>query len=178
MSGTLVTRSKLSRRALLGGSAAIGFSAVLIGNAQPAAATEYQSGWRWCRRCQGLFYGGGINDSRCPTGGRHTAVDSWNYIVPFVDVPGLQRNWRWCRKCQGMFFSGNANTGVCPAGGGHDDYQSFDYRIGRSPVGQPNWRWCQNCQGLFYGDVAASRCPVGGRHSTAGSGNYVLASIS
>jgi hypothetical protein len=46
-----------------------------------------QGDWRWCSKCQGLFYGGGVATSRCPAGGRHAppAVSgSFDYVVPFT----------------------------------------------------------------------------------------------
>jgi len=144
----------------------------------PAQATEFQSNWRWCRNCQGLFYGGNIASSRCPAGGRHTATGSWNYIVPFVAGTGTQDGWRWCATCQGLFYALNSTSGTCPAGGGHNHRGSYEYRVAFSPAtGQEGWRWCNKCQGLFYGGFSNSRCPAGGAHSQAGSGRYVLGSI-
>ena len=32
-----------------------------------------QSDWRWCNKCQGLFYGPGFATSACPAGERHTS---------------------------------------------------------------------------------------------------------
>jgi hypothetical protein len=34
--------------------------------ARPGASPGRQSNWRWCNRCQGLFYGGNTATSRCP----------------------------------------------------------------------------------------------------------------
>jgi hypothetical protein len=40
---------------------------------------------------------------------------------------------------------------------------------------QDNWRWCNKCQGLqFAGNGAPRKCPEGGNHDHAGSGNYGL----
>jgi hypothetical protein len=43
---------------------------------------------------------------------------------------------------------------------------------------QRDWRWCNKCQGLWFGPNAAqSNCPQGGQHSSAGSGNYHLPTV-
>jgi hypothetical protein len=49
---------------------------------QPATPGS-QSDWRWCNKCQGLFYGGGVANSRCPAGGTHSdPALSGNYSLP------------------------------------------------------------------------------------------------
>jgi hypothetical protein len=107
-----------------------------------------QSNWRWCSKCQGLFYGGALGV--CPAGGTHTKSGSGDYVLPTSGAG--QSNWRWCSKCQGLFYGGA--LGVCPAGGTHTDPAtsgSWDYVLPTSGAGQSNWRWCNKCQGLFYG---------------------------
>jgi hypothetical protein len=138
--------------------------------------TVGQDGWRWCPKCQGLFFGGNPG-SRCPAGGSHDATGSGNYDVvnTWATAPG-QANWRWCRKCQGMFFGGNPGS-RCPAGGSHDSTGSGDYKhvfntVGSS--GQYGWRWCRKCQGMFFGGNPTSACPAGGAHDRTGSGDYSL----
>ena len=74
---------------------------------------QAQSDWRWCSRCQGLFYGGGLAASRCPPGGTHVPPaqsGSGNYILPLYVPADAQRqaDWRWCNKCQGLFFGGGS----------------------------------------------------------------------
>jgi hypothetical protein len=49
-----------------------------------------QPDWRWCNKCQGLFYGGLVANSHCPTGGTRTpAADSgsWDYHLPYLFGP-------------------------------------------------------------------------------------------
>jgi hypothetical protein len=48
---------------------------------KPAGGT--QDNWRWCDKCQGLFWGGNAAKSRCPAGGAH-AAGSWNYKLPWT----------------------------------------------------------------------------------------------
>lgn len=89
-----------------------------------------QDKWRWCRKCEGLFYGGSpANAGVCPAGGAHDAAQSGNYALnqgfPF---PGAQPGWRWCHKCQGLHFVGS-RFGPCPAGGNHEVTSSGNYSV-------------------------------------------------
>jgi hypothetical protein len=119
-----------------------------------------QSNWRWCRKCQGLAFGGHAGGV-CVKGETHDFSQSGDYVLQHGTAPaGHQTNWRWCRKCDGLAFGGG--TGACPAGGAHDHTGSGDYALAMDQPdaeGQPNWRWCSKCQSLAYagGAVGASR---------------------
>jgi hypothetical protein len=137
-----------------------------------------QRNWRWCRKCQGLFFAGGGAVGRCPAGTGHDASASGDYslINNAPDDPG-QHGWRWCQQCAGLFFSGNRSWGHCPDGGPHDPAHSGDYSLTGAPgsPGQNQWRWCRKCQGMFFvGSRIEGRCPTGGSHDPSGSGDYVL----
>jgi hypothetical protein len=86
-----------------------------------------QSGWRWCRKCQGMAFsehGAG----HCPAGGGHDMSASDRYVA--LVEPNLgQTGWRWCRKCQGMHYAGASGRGSCPAGGEHDVASSGPYVV-------------------------------------------------
>jgi hypothetical protein len=138
-----------------------------------------QAKWRWCHKCQGLFFGGNPG-SHCPKGGKHSDTGSGNYrlVQNTPSYPG-QDNWRWCHKCQGLFFAGNPGS-HCPAGGAHENIGSGNYTlIHQTPLafGQHGWRWCHKCQGLFFGGNPGSHCPKGGKHSDTGSGEYALLQV-
>jgi hypothetical protein len=46
-----------------------------------------QGDWRWCNKCQGLFYGGNVAASRCPTGGTHApAAQSGSFDYRLSDI--------------------------------------------------------------------------------------------
>ncbi len=93
-----------------------------VGDAQP--------GWRWCRKCQGLFYS--LNPiSVCPDGVAHDPSGSGPYSLQIGDsVPGTQGKWRWCTQCQGLFYTEGASQGVCPAGGlAHNPSGSGPYGV-------------------------------------------------
>ena len=155
-----------------------------------AVVVVHQEGWRWCNRCEGMFFGVGPTKGRCPAGGPHADLLSGKYRL---QLSGLgQPGWRRCRRCEGLFFHGNPNaegglsTGRCPvpgpAGGVHDPAFSQHYIIDQNSLfsssevpTQPEWRWCRKCEGMFFGGHATKgRCPAGGAHDGFGSGNYNL----
>lgn len=83
-----------------------------------------QNDWRWCNKCQGLFFGPQAAASRCPAGNTHTPPaqsGSGNYSLMHNagNAPGQQSDWRWCNKCMGLYFEDNAASPPCPSGGGH-----------------------------------------------------------
>jgi hypothetical protein len=138
-----------------------------------------QDGWCWCKKCQGLFFGGNPNP-KCPAGGPHEKPAGPGSYLLATNAPamtGWQSDWCWCKKCQGLFFGGNPNP-KCPAGGPHDKPASGSYSLPLDmPVGasqQSDWRWCNKCQGLFFGGNPNPKCPAGGPHDKTGSGNYNL----
>jgi hypothetical protein len=149
-----------------------------------------QSEWRWCDKCQGLFFGPAVANSSCPTGGTHDPAalsGSGNYSLPHnvAPDPTRQTDWRWCDKCQGLFFGPNVTNSRCPTGAthtppeqSHSGNYSLPHNVAPDPSRQSDWRWCDKCQGLFFGpNVASSRCPTGATHTPpeqSHSGNYSL----
>ena len=136
-----------------------------------------QSNWRWCRKCQGLFFFGNPTNGACPKGGSHDVVGSQNYVLSINQGNG-QPNWRWCFKCEGLYFAGNpGSAGICPAGGIHNGSTSGNYFLALDAgSGQQNWRWCQMCEGLFFaGNNSLGTCPANPNgHDGTRSGNYFL----
>lgn len=49
---------------------------------QPESGT--QGGWRFCRKCKGMFYGPEQSSSRCPVGAQHDGSDSYNYTLGYT----------------------------------------------------------------------------------------------
>jgi hypothetical protein len=142
-------------------------------------AWETQRNWRWCSKCQGLWFAGD-SPGRCPAGGAHRKQGSGNYsLVRDAAIAPGQTNWRWCSKCQGLWFAGKPSQGRCPAGGTHVKTGSGNYTLARqSCAGQANWRWCNQCQGLWFaGSPAPGICPAGGKHSRARSANFRLVQV-
>lgn len=147
-------------------------------------ATE--KNWRWCSKCEGLFFAGSTTDlGKCPAGGAHILPTGTNYIVEISPSPkGWQTNWRKCKKCLGAYFGGFPTSGHCPAGGGHSHKNDLIYEMNTSttavndaPDNQWNWRWCNQCQGIFYaGNQSTGYCPAGGGHNHVNSLNYMMRS--
>jgi Fungalysin metallopeptidase (M36)/Fungalysin/Thermolysin Propeptide Motif len=145
--------------------------------------TAGQQNWRWCHKCQGLFFNGSATKGKCPAGGAHESTGSGNYMIVnnWASAPG-QDQWRWCHKCEGMYFSGNPSQGSCPGGGAHDHTGSGNYKLANNALGSPgqyNWRWCKKCQSLYFaGNATQGVCSAGGQHDHTGSGDYNLLQFS
>jgi hypothetical protein len=114
------------------------------------ASSGQQGGWRFCHKCQGMFFSGNPSQGQCPAdtipviertlGGPHhrphDASQSGHYAIFFDDGFSTvgQQKWCFCHKCQGMFFSGNPSQGTCPADHqGHDASQSGKYQLQFEP---------------------------------------------
>ena len=139
------------------------------------ANVQGQMGWKWCSKCQGLYFANNPG-SKCPAGGSHINTGSGSYVLAFQSSSNAgQANWRWCNKCQGLFFAGNPGS-KCPGGGEHNTTGSGNYSLVQMGPGerQMNWRWCGKCQGLFFAGNAGSKCPDGGAHDKTGSFNFVM----
>jgi hypothetical protein len=102
--------------------------------------SDPQSDWRWCGKCQGLFYFVGPNGNSagwCPAGGNHViGAGSFNYSLPWGATDG-QSGWYWCSLCAGLFHGGSYRVaGVCPspasATGNHAGTGSFNYGLAYS----------------------------------------------
>jgi hypothetical protein len=97
-----------------------------------------QSNWRWCQRCQGLFYAGNNSLGRCPAADEHSLTGSGDYTLGSASAgPGGQPNWRHCERCQGLFFTGNNSLGRCPAGETHVPGGSGNYGLSVGPTVHP-----------------------------------------
>jgi hypothetical protein len=95
-----------------------------------------QDKWRWCHKCEGLFFHGNKSDGRCPAGGLHSGSFSEDYQIQFaataskkVVVGGSLAEILWCFKCEGMYVNFGANFGSCPGVGEHTRFSSGSYFI-------------------------------------------------
>lgn len=154
---------------------------ILFADPIPAKGDVGQQDWRFCNKCDGLFYDGYSEKGVCPGGGSHFA-QGFNFELPFNTKPkaDTQKDWRYCGKCNGMFFAGFPNNfGTCPAGGGHSaPQQSYNFVLHHDTStnlgSQNNWRGCNKCSGMFYdGYPTKGHCPAGGAHVAQGY-NFVL----
>ncbi|SEA62793.1 hypothetical protein [Nitrosospira multiformis] len=135
-----------------------------------------QRDWRWCNKCQDIFFGPSVGTSKCAAGGTHN-VGTSNYSVRYGphDQAGWQKDWSWCNKCQVLFFGPNVGNSKCAAGGTHN-VGTWNYSVRYNADDQSNlqrgWSWCNKCQVLFFGpNVGNSKCAAGGTHNV-GTWNY------
>src|SRR6266536_2404338 len=86
--------------------------------------SDMETGWRWCQKCDGLFFGLRAVQGACPRGGQHDGSKSLAYDMARLGVTGIETSWKWCAKCEGLFYSGNPeDQGACTTGGKHDGTQ-------------------------------------------------------
>lgn len=178
--------SKTNRREFLLGGASL-FAAPLVGPllASPVSTgsiltspfeslpREIQIEWRFCGKCNALFYNGFPTKGRCSAGGAHNA-QGYVFHLPFnvPETPKAQIEWRFCNKCFVMFWNGNPRKGTCAAGGIHTA-QGYVFTLPHdiAPDGnnQDKWRYCQKCMGMFFdGFPSKGSCPAGAAHSAYG----------
>lgn len=133
-----------------------------------------QSAWRFCDKCNSMFYDGYADKGRCSAGGGHHAQGLDFVLSHDAPLPG-QNSWRYCGKCHILFYDGFPNKGRCAAGGGHAaSGYNFVLRHDEPTPGQNNWRFCAKCNSMFYnGFPAKGNCPSGGGHEASGF-NFVL----
>ena len=124
-----------------------------------------QSDWRFCQKCQVMFYDGFPNKGVCEVGGGHLA-QGFNFDLPYdmQETPQAQVNWRFCSKCSAIYYDGSADKGHCPAGGAHTA-QGYNFTlphdVAETANAQAAWRFCNNCKAMFYdGFPSKGTCPA------------------
>jgi hypothetical protein len=141
---------------------------------------ETQSDWRFCKKCNDLFFDGYSNKGICSAGGGHEAI-GYIFSLPH-DTPETetaQSSWRFCKKCSVMFFDGYPNNkGICSVGG--DGHEASGYTfvlphdVPETVIAQSSWRFCVKCNDMFFdGYPQKGICSAGGEHESAGY-NFVL----
>lgn len=160
------TADSISRRSAIR-TMAMGSVAFFALAGLPGTANAFaQEGWRWCRKCQIMFFAqdraGGFGV--CPAGGRHDpSASDYYYLRMEPEIAGVQQGgWSWCMKCMGLYGSVGANMGACPAGGSHNNFSgAYAAVLGEEGPGQQGgWRWCRKCMGMFYGRAGGGVCPA------------------
>jgi hypothetical protein len=159
----------------------IGLHFVLPNFQQGATPEQGQPDWRFCGKCQGLFWAGqgDVSGSVCPVGGQHLIPDgSWTFVLP-NDHQGAtgatgQGDWRFCDRCHGLFWEpgyptslGDPTPTVCPVDGAPHAFNpaSWNFFLPNQEQGagngQPDWRFCLYCHGLFWnGGDTVGVCPA------------------
>jgi hypothetical protein len=151
----------------------------LPGYISPASAqTGDQADWRFCNKCNGMFWNGTADKGRCPAGEGHIPQGVLFSVHFDAGKAGntIQYDWRLCSKCYSLFFEGDPNKSVCATGGGHVA-QGFVFGLSHeTPPGknQKDWRFCHKCHVLFWdGSPGKGRCPAGGGHAALGFNFYI-----
>ena len=111
-------------------------------NESDPGSLSSQDGWRWCSKCQGLFYGPQQASTACPAGGQHIiGAGSFDYDLIDNGFSGtyVQANWNWCVNCRGLFYGPQIYDSRCPSPNAynHDNglisqgkIVSYDYSLG------------------------------------------------
>jgi hypothetical protein len=143
------------------------------------AHMNVQQSWRYCQKCEALFYAGHPDQGVCAAGGAHSA-EGFDFALPYNGpaTANAQESWRYCQKCQVMFYAGRPDQGVCAAGGAHsahgDDFV-LPHSVPATSDAQDAWRYCQKCEAMFYARRPdQGTCPAGGAHSAEGFDSFVL----
>jgi hypothetical protein len=141
-----------------------------------------QDQWRFCRKCNAMFFDGFPGKGRCAADGLGHEAQGFMFTLPH-DVPqaaNAQSAWRFCHKCNEMFFDGFPSKGHCKGGGGHEA-QGFmfvlPHDVHATSTSQAAWRFCDRCNAMFFdGFPGKGACPAGGPHHAQGF-NFVLPHI-
>lgn len=164
-----------SRRRVLAQSVSLAALACIGWPLPASAAAGDQGEWRFCSKCETMFWNGGDKKGVCAAGGPHLAqgfLFALHYDDAAVDVPAVQYGWRYCSKCSSLFYNGYPTKGRCPAGGAHAA-QGFAFGLNHQAAAvastQTEWRFCERCFALFWNGAASKgRCPAGGGHNAQG----------
>lgn len=147
----------------------------LAAEAAPAAVASqnpWEPGWRWCSKCQCLFFqvqGGGS----CAAGADHDSTGSESYALTWDAAATGEAGWAWCSKCGVLFYKGN--SGCCAAGGDHDGEGSPDYRMNHEPTADnavSGYKWCHACGAMFYAGEADGACAAATAHDRGNDNVY------
>jgi hypothetical protein len=145
---------------------------------QKESGMATQTDWRFCHKCNSMFFNGSPQKGVCPAAGAHEA-SGFTFFLPhdIPETPTAQHNWRFCHKCESMYFDGNPQKGRCAAGGAHEA-SGFNFTlphdIPETPTAQHNWRFCQKCESMYFdGNPQKGRCAAGGAHVASGF-NFTL----
>jgi len=149
------------------------------GSKERQASMPNQNDWRFCHKCNCLFFNGFADKGVCDAGGAHEPA-GFNFDLPHDEPENehAQAAWRFCGKCKCMFFDGFPAKGSCAATGPHEA-QGFvfvlPHDIPASEVAQGDWRFCGKCMAMFFdGFPGKGACPAdGGPHAAQGF-NFVL----
>ncbi|WFB09783.1 hypothetical protein LRS74_24095 [Streptomyces sp. LX-29] len=181
---------RLSRRRLIGGTLAASTTALgaaAFASAAPAVAGS-SAGFRWCNRCQGMWFRSSGDSGHCPVHHwwDHSHYEEGSGTYWFTDgtpQPGQDRfgmlALKWCLTCKAAYFSGG--RGVCPNNENGHTPSARTFRIEtdlQPPLSnfpkQGGWCRCRRCRALFYlPHLGRSHCPAATGPTPWHDGAYV-----
>ncbi|MET9913485.1 hypothetical protein ABZZ74_43165 [Streptomyces sp. NPDC006476] len=133
-----------------------------------------QLDWRFCQKCNVMFFDGFPDKGSCAAEGPHVA-SGFVFALPhdIPPAPKSQAAWRYCAKCHAMFYDGFPQKGACPTDGGGHAAAGYGFVLPHDvpPTGnaQDAWRYCGKCSAMFYdGFPGKGRCDGGGEHVAQG----------
>lgn len=134
-----------------------------------------QNDWRFCIKCQALFFDGYPDKGVCPADQANHVAAGYHFVVPY-DVPQTataQGAWRFCNKCYVLFFDGYPDKKTCPVADRKHRAAGYVFVISHDVAGewdnQTEWRFCVKCQAMYYnGYPNPGRCAGAGLHEAAG----------
>ena len=137
-----------------GGHLALGWNFVLPTDAAP----QRQPDWRFCWKCQSLFWDGDAGfKGVCHRGnGQVHQAAGLQFFLPARELGAQdgQADWRFCGKCAGLFWNGDpAFRGVCPSDGAAHLPLGWTFLLPSKPTGiagQADWRYCGKCAGMHW----------------------------
>jgi hypothetical protein len=139
----------------------------------------FQLDWRFCNKCQSLFFDGYPQKGNCSAGGTHIA-EGYKFAMPYntPETSTAQTKWRFCDQCYDMFYDGTAEKGACSGGhrqeiSGEHDADGYNFSLPHSgqenSKAQANWRYCNKCFMLFFdGYPDKGVCAKGSGHTSVG----------
>jgi hypothetical protein len=175
-------------------------AATALGVGVPAVAAA-TTGFRWCSRCQSLWFIGGGNNGHCPVSHlwdhSHYQNGSGRYVLRRDVEWGVgQHGWHWCKNCKAIYFLGNGERGfgrcpnnpsgltshtqgdleISPDGEAWVSFLMETEELNNGPGAQPGWRFCWKCNVLFFqlNGLPNTHCPAGGQHDPSRSLRYLM----
>jgi hypothetical protein len=161
---------------------------VVVGFRRWDSYADQQTEWRWCSKCNTMFFAGSGAVSVCPSGGAHDSSHSLAYVLfQGGQPPESEIVWNWCLKCGCIY--GPDGGWACAAGGGHNGTQSGRYAmllkvadpaagmpVPRTTTTQDGWHMCSKCSLLFnLAGQSKSCCPADkGQHTESGHPEYAV----
>ena len=142
-----------------------------------------QRDWRFCNKCNVMFYDGYPDKGACPSDGGPHVAQGFMFVLPHdvAETPNSQ-GAGFCSKCSAMFFDGYPTKGKCDRDLGDHTAAGFvfvlPHDVAGSDTAQPAWRFCSKCFGMFFDGYDNKGHRAAGEGHTAQGYMFVLPHLS